>query len=149
MRYNLYNFNGIVRVSRRGSIYSEGHFEFHFRPVLLRMINSGRRPVAPFPRALFQRDARNEAGREKPGEIYSLRAHVHVERMHISLYECQRNQQSPPSHDFEETVRLGSFSLSANLRGWIDGNILMNRDLTSKYIFYYQKRRQLIKKLKD
>lgn len=86
--------------ARRGQdlfIRHKGHFAFHyFRPVLLRMINSGRRvPLRRF-RALFHRDSRN--GGEKPDKIYSLRAydeHVHVERLHISLYACQRSRRGP------------------------------------------------------
>lgn len=90
---------------RRGQdlfIRHKGHFAFHyFRSILLRMINSGRRiPLRRF-RALFHRDSRN--GGEKPGEIYSSRAydeHVHVERLHISLYACQRNRRRGPRSHF-------------------------------------------------
>lgn len=85
--------------ARRGQdlfIRHKSHFTFHyFHSVLLRMINSGRRvPLRRF-RALLQRDSRNGGG--KPDKIYSLRAydvHVHVERLHVWLYACQRRRSS-------------------------------------------------------
>lgn len=84
-------------------IRHEGHFEFHFRLVLLRMINSGRRP----PLRRFRAPYSNEMPETRPVEksLAKFIRCAHVERMHISLYECQRNRQSPPSHGLERNYK--------------------------------------------
>lgn len=67
----------------------QGHFAFHFRPVLLRMINSGRRPVAPFPRALFSTEMPETRPVEK-SQAKFIPTRCCARGMRTSLYECQR-----------------------------------------------------------